>query len=257
VLAVSTGGEHTALSSTTVPTTSSAVTATSSTTFLATTSTTSLATTTTPPPTTSTTTTTLGDPYGALDLMYFEEIVGQAEYGGEGGVVHKWTGDLHVAVYGEPTEEDREALSSVIDELNEILGPIEVDIVDSNPNLKIYFAPESQLAALEPNYVPGNLGYVWIWWDDGSITSGRVLISTTGTTSQERAHLIREELTQGLGLLNDSLLYPDSIFYQEWTTVVQYSPIDRLVIEMLYRPEVLAGMPVADAAEVLAGLIAG
>ena len=58
------------------------------------------------------------------------------------------------------------------------------------------------------------MGFVYIWWDDaGAITDAVMLISTTGITPEERAHLIREELTQSLGLLNDSSQYEDSIFH--------------------------------------------
>ena len=78
-----------------------------------------------------------------------------------------------------------------------------------------------------------------------------VLISTTGLTADERAHLIREELTQSLGLLADSARYEDSIFYQEWTTTNRYSPLDRAVIEMLYQPLLLPGITVEEALEAL------
>jgi hypothetical protein len=50
-----------------------------------------------------------------------------------------------------------------------------------------------------------------------------------------------------LGLLQDSFRYPESIFYQGFSTVPEYLPIDRAVIEMLYREELSVGMtaPVA------------
>ena len=51
---------------------------------------------------------------------------------------------------------------------------------------------------------------------------------------QEQKHLLREELTQSLGLFNDSYKYPESIFYQDWTTTTEYAQIDRELIDMLY-----------------------
>lgn len=241
-----------------ISTTTTAVVTSTSTTS---TSTTVAASTTTTAPTTTTTSTTTtlppADRYGPLELDYFREIAGRAEFGDTGDRLQKWTSDVRIVVYGSPTEQDREALASVVGDLNKIIGPIEVVIVDSYPDLEVHFAPQSEFAAIEPNYVAGQVGFVYIWRDaGGSLTSGRALISTTGTTAQERAHLIREEVTQGLGLLNDSWAYPDSIFYQGWTTA-GYAPIDRLVIEMLYRPEVPAGMTVDDAVAVLAGLTGG
>lgn len=243
-------------------TTTTATETTTSTTTAATTTTIGPTTTATTPTTTSTSTTTTtvvaDDHYGPAALDYFRQIAGTAEYGGEAGTLHRWTGDLRIAVYGDPTTRDRRALAAVVDDLNEIIGTVEVSVVESDSNIEIYFVPVEEFAAIEPGYVEGNLGYVYIWWDAaGSIYSGRVLISTTGVTPAERAHLIREELTQGLGLLNDSLSYPESIFYQEWTETNRYTRLDRLVIEMLYRPELSVGMDIDEALTVLTGLEAG
>jgi len=213
-------------------------------------------TTTTSTTTTSTTSTTVPDTgYDQAALDYFREIAGAAEFGEDGGVLHRWGEDLRIAVYGSPTPEDRAALNAVIEDLNELLSAVEVVVVEAEPNVEMHFVPVDEFDELEPNYVPGNFGYVYVWWDgSGSIYSARILISTIGVTQEERAHLIREELTQGLGLLNDSWLYPDSIFHQGWTDTREYSAIDQQVIEMLYRPELAAGMGIDEALEILAGL---
>lgn len=119
-------------------------------------------------------------------------------------------------------------------------------------NCEIHFAPESRFASIAPHYVPTNYGFFWTNWNaDGEIYWSRVLISTTGVTEQERAHLIREELTQSLGLMNDSYAYADSVFYQEWTAVTQYSPADKRVIGMLYSDLVSPGMTQTQATEAL------
>jgi hypothetical protein len=47
-------------------------------------------------------------------------------------------------------------------------------------------------------------------------------------------HLLREELTQALGLSNDSYDYPESIFYQGWTETTEYTELDKDVIRMMY-----------------------
>jgi hypothetical protein len=119
-------------------------------------------------------------------------------------------------------------------------------------NCEIHFAPESRFASIEPHYVPTNYGFFWTNWNaDGEIYWARVLISTTEVTPQERAHLIREELTQSLGLMNDSYAYADSVFYQEWTDVTEYSPADKRVIGMLYSDLVSPGMTQKQAAKAL------
>jgi len=236
-------------------TTSTTVPATTSTSIATTTTTVATTTTTTAPTTTTTSTTLPGGNYDQTALDYFRAIAGGAEFGGGGGRVHRWTGTLRIAVFGDPTPADRAALAEVVDDLNEIIDTVEIAVVESDPNVEMYFVPVDDFAAIEPSYVAGNMGYVYIWWDgQGAVYSGRVLISTTGLTPDERAHLIREELTQGLGLLNDSWDYPESIFYQGWTDITEYAPLDRLVVEMLYRPELSVGMDIDDAVAVLAGL---
>ena len=116
-------------------------------------------------------------------------------------------------------------------------------MVSQNPNIEIHFLPESEFRLIEPNYVPLNYGFFWVNWSiSGSIYHARILISTDHVTQQERSHLIREELTQSLGLMKDSYRYPDSIFYQGWTDVTRYLPIDSTVIEILYRSEIRPNM---------------
>jgi hypothetical protein len=44
-----------------------------------------------------------------------------------------------------------------------------------------------------------------------------------------------KELTQSLGLLNESWKYPESIFYQGWTTTTSFSKIDKRLIDLLYK----------------------
>ena len=66
-----------------------------------------------------------------------------------------------------------------------------------------------------------------------------------------RRHLLREELTQSLGLMNDSNQYPESIFYAPWTDVTVFADIDRMLISMLYRPDIDVNMNADEVLEVL------
>lgn len=109
--------------------------------------------------------------------------------------------------------------------------------------IEVYFVPEEDFASYLPAYEPTNYGYFYVFWNSaGEIYRARVLISTTEITQEERSHLIWEELTQSLGLMNDSCRYPGSIFYEGWTDTTGYDPIDRTVIEILYREDVRPGM---------------
>ena len=107
----------------------------------------------------------------------------------------------------------------------------------------MYFVPHGEFSRYEPNYRAGNLGFAYVNWRQDKIYKARILVTSTNDVSQtERSHLIREELTQAMGLLKDSLRYADSIFYQGWTSTTDYSPLDQAVIQMLYSPEIRPGM---------------
>jgi hypothetical protein len=190
--------------------------------------------------------------YSEEALSYFSAIALSAEYGDGEGVIRKWTTDVRIAIHGDPTDEDLATLDHVVADLNALMGPIELEVVRSKANADLYFAPESEFASIAPEYVPVNMGFFWTWWDqDGGITRARLLVSTTDITQTERDHIIREEVTQSLGLMNDSYTYKDSVFYQGWTSPTKYSALDESLIEMLYLPEVTPGMAAADALAVL------
>lgn len=190
---------------------------------------------------------------------YFLEIAMGSEWGSSGNVVRKWTGPVRIGVQGNPTREDEQALNDVIAELNTLIEDDRVTLTldNRNPNVLVRFVPESQFRSIEPNYRPRNLGFFWLEWNNQSIANARILISTTGVTQQERSHLIREELTQVMGLMRDSYNYADSIFYQRWTDVTEYAAIDREVIRLLYQPTITFGMSQREVSAEIARLRSG
>jgi hypothetical protein len=190
--------------------------------------------------------------FGYQSVAYFEEIAFGTEYGGGSEVIHRWTDDVAVAVHGDLNEEDRANLCRVLFDINALVDTIDVSIVGSGQNVNLYYAPQSDFKGIEPGYVPGNLGFFYTWWDaTGSMTEAKILIATDQVTQAERNHLVREELTQILGLMKDSYAYPDSIFYQEWTEVQEYADIDEDVIAILYLPEIVPGMTPEEARAVI------
>jgi hypothetical protein len=189
--------------------------------------------------------------YTPAQINYFLEIAIGSEFGSSKPTIKKWDKDIRIKVNGSPTAEDLKTLQAVIDEINSLTNSIRLQIDAKNPNLEIYFVPESQFTQYEPNYFPVNYGFFWTNWNNNTIYNSRVLISTIGVTQKERSHLIREELTQSLGLMKDSYLYQESIFYQGWTEVTDYSEIDKAVIQILTLPEIRPGMTKSQVLEVL------
>lgn len=192
--------------------------------------------------------------YTSEQINYFLEIALGAEYTKTqaASTIRKWQGDLRIQTFGTPTSADLETLRTVIGEINTLTGGnIRLQLVDRNPNVTVRFVPERQFKKYEPNYEPVNYGYFWTQWSNDKIYSANILINSQQVTQKERSHLIREELTQALGLMQDSFRYADSLFYQPWTDVTQYSAIDRAVIKMLYDPRILPGMTQAQALNAL------
>lgn len=181
--------------------------------------------------------------YSKQEIEYFFEIAFGAEYGSSGSVLHKWASDIRIRVNGTPTNADLDTLNQIVAELNTLVSSISFSIVTDNPNVDIYFTNVSQFPSIEPNYISGNMGFAWIWWDAaGDIFKGRILIALDGVNQQVRSHLIREELTQSAGLMKDSWRYQESVFYQGWTGTTAYAQIDRALIKLLYDPRLRSGM---------------
>jgi len=187
------------------------------------------------------------------EIDFFTEIALGAEFGEQIPVVKKWTDDIRIKVNGKPAAKDLQTLNNIVTDLNEIITGIKIKLVDKNENLTITFSPESDFTSLDTNYVPTNYGFFWALWHDDNfvIYEANILVSSTDITQKERSHLIREELTQSLGLMNDSNKYKDSIFYQEWTDVTKFSEIDKTVITLLYLKKITPGMSKEQVVEVL------
>lgn len=177
-------------------------------------------------------------------ISYFMEVAMGSEYGLGNFSVRRWEEDIRLEVLGNPTREDLETLHRVMREINELIAPrVTMRIVDSGGNVELYFLPHSEFHRFEPRGIVFYGGFFWTWWKPtGEIHRGRVVIGSDRLTQQHRSHLIREEMTQILGLMNDSDQYPESIFYQQHSEVLKYSALDRQVIRLLYSQPLECGM---------------
>jgi hypothetical protein len=167
---------------------------------------------------------------------YFNEVVMNTEFGGPRKTAYTWKKDMLIYVDGEKPEYLMDELKRIVGELNDIINPIELKIVSSpaESNYTIYIGShvdfKNKYKLLEPQLLERNWGYFELYNN-----SGVIYIDTyrNGDKTSYK-HLLREELTQSLGLFNDSYKYPESIFYQGWTTTTEFAPIDREIIDMLY-----------------------
>lgn len=193
----------------------------------------------------------LGPQYTQAELDYFLEVVMNIEFGGTGMQrIHKWTGDMALEVHGDPTPIDLAELDLIVAELNDLQSEVRLTVVPDDGNVQLYFSSVEAFGAVEPNYRNGNNGFFWTYWRGGAIVRANIFVLKTQAEVYRR-HLLREELTQSMGLMNDSNLYDDSIFYAPWTDVTAFSELDKTIIGMLYREDIEVNMGAEEVLDIL------
>lgn len=174
--------------------------------------------------------------YSEETKEYFKEIALKTEFNGDREKVFVWTTDMKIFVDGQKPEYLMNELRKIVAELNVIIDPINIKIVStkSESNYIVYFGShldfKNKYSCNDPQHLDDNWGYFEVYPNRGKMYVD--LYRNDDTESHK--HLLREELTQSLGLFNDSWSYPESIFYQGWTTTTEFAPIDRELIDMLY-----------------------
>ena len=194
--------------------------------------------------------------------QYFIDVAFGNEFGGGYSSIRKWSSNIKLFVPETKYDYLNEELDAIIDELNSLLGEIQIErVTDVNEaNYIVYFGNQNTYVnTYEPNaagLVESNWGVFYIYWDSNwSINRGSMYVDIIRTLDLDcQKHLLREELTQSLGLMNDTFDYPGSIFYQNWTCGTNYAEIDRRLIEILYDPEILPGMLKQEVINYLIGL---
>ena len=182
---------------------------------------------------------------------YFKAVVLGSEYGDNSHNIRKWTKEnVTVGLNGNINSTDKECTDNTIADFNRISTEVKLTLSEtSNADIQIHFAPEPEFKSILSSYVAVNRGYFSSRWSDNVIMESTILIdSTNAITQTQRCHLIREELTQSMGMMQDSNLYADSIFQIEWTETVKYSKQDESVIRLLYGGN---GIEPGDSAEAI------
>lgn len=194
--------------------------------------------------------------YTLRDIEYFLDIALGAEYGVSESV-KRWSGTVTYKIRGKPTSRDRMVTRSIMREITALTdSAITFKRVINEPEMVIWFVPVGDMSRYESNYIEGNWGFFYVWWnDDKVIYRANVLIGSDEPNQKQRNHLIREEVTQSLGLINDSYKYSESIFYQEWSETQEFADIDKRLIEILYSDMIAPGMSRQEAMEVLMTVI--
>jgi len=194
------------------------------------------------------------------EQQYFLEIALGTEFGKKNPVLRRWEEPLAVYVDGKVPDVLERELMSVMDEILALAPNLSIHRVYTlkEANVVVFFGPYKAYAA---SYAPdsiellsNNWGLFTARWKAlkvkaGIQTANMYVDTNRARDSDARRHLLREEFTQLLGLMADSYKYPSSIFYQPWSTVTEYSTVDRALIKMLYDKRLESGMRREDIIE--------
>ncbi len=185
---------------------------------------------------------------------YYLKISLGTELTQNSSVVRKWGQDLKVYVVDTTFTELMKELRQIVTEINDLSTSVSLNLVSTRAesNFLIYFGDGQTYATnYEPavaSFVESNWGLLWVYWNaNQEIYRGSMYVDTERTKSLNcQKHLLREELTQSLGLMQDTNDFPASIFYQSWTCSPQYADIDRKLIQWHLSSEIKAGMDRAN-----------
>lgn len=194
---------------------------------------------------------------------YFKEVALGFEFGNASRITRKWgNNDMKIFVGGSPTVELENELNKIVTEINILTTDgftAEVVTDSSASNFYVFFGSGDEYAAIFPaqkSNAESNWGLFSVFWNgNNNLIRGYMYVDIFRANATEQKHLLREELTQSLGLARDSGKYRDSIFQQNWTTTTSYSPIDKELIRLLYHPQITSGFTAQQVEVILRNIL--
>jgi hypothetical protein len=188
--------------------------------------------------------------YYDFEIDYLIEIGLGREFTKDSMNLVKWEQDIRIHLEGDVTDEILDAFIEIITQLNGMTPSVNILLDSRNPNYNVYVGKRNDLGKINPFFFLQNLnarGLASIWSNNNfQILHASALIINDDLDSirfQEIRNTLLEEITQGLGLLNDSYRYPSSIFYElELGLNDFYSSLDKKIISMMYDVRVKSGM---------------
>jgi hypothetical protein len=177
---------------------------------------------------------------------WISEVTLGTEYGDAPRVVTRWTRSPVLSVFG-ANDLQAAVVRHAVQQINGALAGTAVPGIQLGlPNNKaaeihVHFAPLREFERLARDngfpYQAGNDGYFAVFWNQRhELIRARVLLASDRLRGPRLLRLTLEEITQCLGLANDSELIPDSIFYagRRHGPMTQLSELDKRLIRFLY-----------------------
>ena len=193
-------------------------------------------------------------------ISYFQEVCLDAEFenSGDSSLLQKWTEPIYYKILGQPTEADLDILCQFCEELNTIHGFPGIYPVDENAtqlaNLCIHFCTEEEFLNILGENFGGCDGGVTFFYDDNNRIYDATICCRTDLDQQVRNSVILEEIYNGLGPVQDTWLRQDSLIYAGYSTPQWMTQIDKVILQLLYHPDMKCGMNAEQCAAVIRSL---
>ncbi len=182
-------------------------------------------------------------------IQFFLSVAMGSEFGSNVSKSKKWKDPMQIYISGNASPDLLEELEDIISEINALCsdGFYIEQVQDSLlSNYHIFVGNPTAYAKMYPTSLEmlfQNNGLFTIHYNDEYVIyKGNMYVNSEDTFLQEQKHLLREELTQSLGLANDVKYYPKSIFYYKRSLTTEYDKLDMEIIRLLYHPGFLSGL---------------
>ena len=185
-------------------------------------------------------------------LRHFLNVALGTEYGTGFQVTQKWTSEMNIFMGGNPSAEMLSELNLIKEEVNTYATDgFSMNIVNDSlqSNFYLFFGPPDDYVELFPEQGiiidDNNNGLFHINMNSNfEIISGHMFVNIDISNSERRKHILREELTQSLGLSNDVAWYSNrgSIFYGGISSLTHFDGRDIEIIRLLYHPNMVPGL---------------
>lgn len=192
-------------------------------------------------------------------INHFKEVALKTEYGDNKGRIVKWEKVMYLypLLHGKSIKlgqckEQMEALKKIIDKINNLVdNDFKIILTDDikKSNSIIYLTSVEKMNQMYPNFfasIEGKVaGLTKGYWKNYNLYKIEIFIDTNESLEVQKA-AITEEISQSIGLSNDTKKHSNSIFYQNKLSdrilITELSSLDKDIIQLLYNPCIKAGM---------------
>lgn len=182
-------------------------------------------------------------------VRYFGEVCLDAEFvnGGDASRLQRWASPVTYYIYGTPTDEDLQTLARLEAWLNTVEGfpGMEPAAVPGTERLKLYFCTQEEMIGHLGENFWGMDGGVTFWYDGDNAIYEATICYRTDISQQVRNSVILEEIYNGLGPIQDTQLRSDSLIWSGYSEPQWLTPVDELILKLLYHPDLSCGMDAA------------